>query len=71
VASHTRTVLTSDPEAIFVPSGLKLTDVTLSLWPSIVDNRDPVVASHTRTVLSYDPEAIFVPSGLKLTDVTY
>jgi hypothetical protein len=31
--SHSLTVLSSEPLAIFVPSGLNASDVTASVWP--------------------------------------
>ena len=71
IASHTFTVLSPDPEQIFVPTTLKATDVTQPVCPCKVVDNIPVIASHTFTVLSPDPEQIFVPSALKATDVTY
>jgi hypothetical protein len=37
-ASHSRTVLSDDPDTIFLPSGAKATVVTPPLWPSKTHN---------------------------------
>ncbi len=51
-ASHSRTVLSSLPETMRLPSGLNATLVTASVWPvSGWPIGWPVSASHTRTVL--------------------
>ena len=66
-ASHSRTVLSTDPLAIVRPSGLNATLLTQSPWPSSTRSSSPLAASHSRTVLSYDPLAIVRPSGLNAT----
>jgi len=53
-----------------LPSGLKWTVLTSSVWPSSVVMHCPDATSHTRTVLSLDPYATCLPSGLKETDIT-
>ena len=50
-ASHTRTVLSSLPLTMRVPSPLNATDLTKLLWPSSVRKHSPDGgASHTREV---------------------
>ncbi len=69
--SHNRTVLSTLPEAMRVPSGLNATlshRVVVAAIGSPIGC--PVAASHNRTVLSAPPEAIRVPSGLNATLVT-
>jgi hypothetical protein len=70
-ASQTRSVLSSEPDAIFFPSGEKATDMTKLVWPSNGPwMLDPVSASQTRSVLSNEPDTIFFPSREKAVDVT-
>src|ERR1700721_3335104 len=57
-ASHTRRVLSSDPDAMRVPSGEKETEVTNMECPVKVERCAPLTASHTRRVLSPDPDTI-------------
>ena len=53
-ASHTRIVLSSEPETMRRPSGENATDLTQSLWPfKGPTTSSPVSASHTRIVLSW------------------
>ena len=67
-ASHSRTVLSSLPEASRCPSGLNATLFTASVWPVSGSPMGwPVSASHSRTVLSSLPEASRCPSGLNAT----
>src|SRR5579871_6321674 len=68
--SHSRTVLSCEPDASSAPSGKNATDVTELVWPSSVCLAAPVAASHSRTVLSPEPDASSAPSGENATDVT-
>ena len=67
-ASHTRTVLSSPPEAIRRAVGAKRhAGHRAGVRRSAVRRRGrPVTASHSRTVLSTLPETIRAPSGLNL-----
>src|ERR1700733_7943017 len=69
--SHTRTVLSREPDTMNTPTGKNATELTTSSCPS---NVLPIVAwvftLHSRMVLSHEPEAILVPSGENVTDVT-
>jgi hypothetical protein len=65
VASQSRTVSSSEPEASTLPSDEKPTAVTLLLWPLSVCLQAPVVVPQSRTVLSHEPEAGTLPSGEK------
>ena len=66
--SHSRTVLSSLPETMRLPSGLNATLVTPCVWPiSGAPMGWPVSASHSRTVLSSLPETMRLPSGLNAT----
>ena len=60
LASHILTVLSSLPEAMYLPSGLHATEFTLLVWPSRVLMSLPLSASHILTVLSLLPEAILL-----------
>jgi hypothetical protein len=64
------TVLSLDPEANFLPSGLKATERTQPVCPFNIFSGFPVAKSQRITVLSADPEANFLPSGLKATEKT-
>jgi hypothetical protein len=55
-ASHSRSVLSVEPEAMCRPSGEKTTDCTESVWPSKRRISRPLAASHSRSVLSIEPE---------------
>ena len=68
--SHSRTALSSLPDATSRPSGLKHTDFTQSPCPSSVLTHAPVSTSHSRTVLSVLPDANNCPSGLNHTEYT-
>ena len=65
--SHSRTVLSHDPESACRPSGLHATLKTLSVWPSSTRRHRPLATSHSRTVLSAAPESACRPSGLQAT----
>ena len=67
---HTRTVLSSLADTIFVPSGLNCAEITSPLCPSNVCTHSPVATLHTRTVLSSLADTIFVPSGLNCAELT-
>src|SRR5438477_633217 len=70
-ASQTRSVLSSEPDTIFFPSGEKATDQTHFVWPSNGPwMLNPVSASQTRSVLSYATHIRSFPSGEKATDLT-
>src|SRR5438876_896769 len=70
-ASQTRSVLSSEPDTIFFPSGENVTDLTKSVWPINGPRMvNPDSASQTRSVLSKEPDTIFFPSGEKATDAT-
>src|SRR6188472_4406311 len=67
-AGHTRTVLSSPPEAMRLPLGLNATLSTQPVWPiSGAPICWPVSASHTRSVLSRLADTIRRPSGLNAT----
>src|ERR1700758_1594071 len=68
--SHSRAVLSSDPDSTRAPSGLKATEVTEPSCPLKARISFPVAASHRRAVLSPDPVSTRAPSGLKATEVT-
>src|SRR5881227_4467220 len=61
--SQSRTVLSTEPEASFCPSGDQATPLTPSVWPSRVCSSLPVCPSQSHTVLSAEPEASLCPSG--------
>src|SRR5829696_1854992 len=67
---HSRTVLSSEPEAISVPSGEKATQFTIPLCPSSVCRSSPLFTFHNLMVLSPEAEAISVPSGENATSLT-
>jgi len=70
-ASHNRMVLSSEPEAMHVPSGENATDLTESECPCRGSSMvAPDAASHNQMVLSREPEATCVPSGENETDET-
>jgi len=69
-ASHTRTVLSYEPDASRRPSCEKATDQTQDVCPSSARWGAPVSVSHTRTVLSSEPDASRRPSCEKATDLT-
>src|SRR4051812_11535856 len=69
-ASHSLIVLSPLAEAKVLPSGLKTTDSTLSLWPSNVTEASAVARSHSLIVLSLLAEASVLPSGLNARDRT-
>ncbi|KAL2818347.1 hypothetical protein BJX63DRAFT_384049, partial [Aspergillus granulosus] len=62
-------VLSSEPEASCLPSGVKVTDITEREWPSRVCCSSPVVGSQSLMVLSSEPEASCLLSGEKVTDI--
>src|SRR5262245_18727230 len=64
---HNFTVLSAEPEAIAVPSGLKATDFTAAVWPFSTSNSSPAFASQTRTVLSSLAVTTHAPSGWNAT----
>ena len=61
-------VLSSDPDASSLSSGLETTEQTSALCPSRVFRHVFLSASHSLMVLSVDPEAISLPFGLKATE---
>src|SRR5438270_772317 len=61
-------VWSSPPEASVLPSGLKTTERTGSLWPWRVVRSFPVDQSQSLIVASSLPEASNLASGLKTTD---
>src|SRR5262249_55409236 len=65
--SHTRTVLSSEPEMARRPFGVTATPHTTPVWPSRVARHWPVSKSHTRTVLSSEPEMARRPFGVTAT----
>ena len=65
--SQSVTLVSEEPDASVVPSGLKLTLHTAPVSPVRVCSFRPVAACHTITVSSREPEASMSPSGLKLT----
>ena len=69
--SHSRTVPSSPAEASVLPSGLKATLVTGSVWTFRASpSARCVVTSQSRTARSSPAEAKVLPSGLKATLVT-
>ncbi len=70
VVSQSRTVPSSEADAIVLPSGEKATAWTESLCPSSVCRCVPVVVSQSRTVPSREADAIVLPSGEKATALT-
>ena len=68
--SHTRTLLSSDPDTTRDPSGENDTENTSPVCPSSVFISSPDDASHTRTLLSHDPDTMRDPSGENDTDNT-
>ena len=60
-ASHTRSILSRDPDTIR-PSGSTDTQYTLPVCPSSTRSHAPLAASHTRSVTSHDPDTTR-PSG--------
>jgi phosphatidylethanolamine-binding protein (PEBP) family uncharacterized protein len=65
--SQSLTVLSSDPDAISLPSGENATPRTGDEWPLSVPQAAPVAESQSLTVLSSDPDAISLPSGENAT----
>ena len=63
-------VLSFDPEASWLPLGLKHTEYTVLLCPVRVRSHAPVDKDHILMVLSADPEASWLPLGLKHTEYT-
>ncbi len=63
VVSQSRTVPSSEADAIVLPSGEKATARTQSLCPSSVCRCVPVVVSQSRTVPSCEADAIVLPVG--------
>src|ERR1700683_1947797 len=62
-ASHTRMVLSPEPEAIFLPLGEKATQETQSVCLLRGSKaRFPVCASQTMIVQSPDPDTMYLPS---------
>src|SRR5262249_1712672 len=72
VASHSRTVWSSEPLARVRPSGLYATEQTLFVCPWSLAMASPVATSHSHTIRSSEPEALasVVPSGLRATEAT-
>lgn len=70
MASHTFSDLSSDPDAIFCPSGLYATENTVLECPFKVLVHSLYFASHTFTVWSADPDTIYCPSELYVTEFT-
>jgi len=70
LASHVRTVLSKELDAITAPSGEKATEYTHLVCPSITLSAMLDLASHVRTVLSLEPDAITAPSGENATELT-
>jgi hypothetical protein len=69
--SHSRTVLSSEPVTMRVPSGKNETELTESVCPRKGSPTGcPVAASHSRTVLSLEPATMRVPSGENETELT-
>src|SRR4051794_6774094 len=63
-ARQTRAVPSWLAEAMRLPSGKNVTEITGALWPSYLCNSLPVAASQTRTVGSPQPlETRRLPSG--------
>jgi hypothetical protein len=72
LASHTRMVVSEDPDAIFDPSAEKATQSTERSWPSSGGSSlTPMLASHARIVASPDLDTIIDPSGESATQETY
>lgn len=65
--SHTRTVLSHEPERTRLPSGVTYTDVTAPSCPFRLASCWPVVRSHTCTDLSPEFETARRPSAVVLT----
>ena len=66
--SHTRTVLSQEPETI-LPSFVTQTELTRFSWPLHTASLLPCI-SHTRTVSSTEPETI-LPSFVTQTEITH
>ena len=70
-ASQMSRVLSSEPETIRRPSGLKATENTEFVCPWRGGPMGlPVAASQMRRVSSMEPETMRRPSGLKATETT-
>lgn len=69
-ASHTRTVLSSEPEITCRPSDDHATLQTRFVWPSSTRRQTPLATSQMRTMLSSDAEMASRLSGLNATDRT-
>ena len=65
-----RMVLSREPEAMVLPSGLNATLQTSPVWPSRTRRMRPVLASHSRTVRSVEPDAMVLTPGRNATLVT-
>ena len=59
-----------EPDTIVLPSGLKATLRTQSLWPWKVLRHSPEETDHSFKVLSYEPDTMVLPSGLNATPYT-
>ncbi len=62
-ASHLRTVLSSLPLTIHLPSREHATLLTQPVWPSSTLTCCPVATSHTTTVVSLPPLTMNLSSG--------
>lgn len=59
----------SDPEAVIVPSGENVRDLTDLRWPSKIARGAPEIESHSRTVVSLLPVTICAPSAENATQL--
>ena len=69
-ACQSRTVWSSEADAISVPSGEKATALAVLVWPRSVCVVAPVAACQSRTTQSLEADATSVPSGEKATALT-
>ena len=70
ITPHIITVLSSEPLAKYFPSGLQLTEVTVSESPFKFLSLSPLFASHIIMIPSFEPLAKYFPSGLQQTEPT-
>jgi hypothetical protein len=70
VKSQRRSMWSSDPETMRVPSGENATDFTALEWPLRVAIHRPLVVSQSRSVQSRDPETKSAVVLENETDVT-
>lgn len=61
--SHTRTVVSADPDSSVVPPDATATARTVSVWPRREATRTPARASHTVTSRSREPATSTRPAS--------